>query len=306
MGPQPRARRRQDRGHQAGQRARRRAGLEGRAAERRRPRRAVGHVAGGSDRPHRRGDARRRRERGRPAEAVSDPAPVAIHEDRAPKAAPAITFAAYDEAKADTGAFIGYVNQLLPYVRLDAAEQIAFKRYAGIGMVAGKPYDPAKMDSGVVAAIDSGVTEARGKLEKAMSEVRGAVDPVGTREAFGGDSMKRSISAGFDLHRVARNEIVEIPIAGDGGGDPFEKGAKYRLVFPPGQLPPVDGFWSLEMISVPDVRFFENPVNRFVIDSRMTGLKKNPDGSIEIAIQRETPGPDSSRTGCPRANPVSR
>ena len=210
----------------------------------------------------------------------------------APKAAPPVTFAAFDEAKADTGAFIGYVNQLLPYVRLDAAEQIAFKRYAGIGMVAGKPYDPAKMDSGVVAAIDGGVTEARGKLEKAMSEVRGAVDPVGTREAFGGDSMKRSISAGFDLHRVARNEIVEFPIAGDGGGDPFEKGAKYRLVFPPGQLPPVDAFWSLEMISVPNVRYFENPVNRYVIDSRMAGLKKNADGSVEIAIQRETPGPE--------------
>ena len=208
------------------------------------------------------------------------------------KPAPAITFAAFDEAKADTGAFIGYVNQLLPYVRLDAAEQLAFKRYAGIGMVAGKPYDPAKMDSAVVAAIDGGVTEARGKLEKAMAEARGAVDPVGTREAFGGDAMKRSISAGFDLHRVASNEIIEFPIAGDGGGDPFEKGAKYRLVFPPGQLPPVDGFWSLEMISVPVVRYSDNPVNRYVIDSRMTGLKKNADGSLEIAIQRDTPGPE--------------
>ena len=268
-------------------RPRRRPGLEGCAAQRCRAGRAFGDLVGGRDGPHRGGDS-------------GDGASVAdlqkqfrilplsqFTKGAAPKAAPPITFAAWDEAKADTGAFIGYVNQLLPYVRLDAAEQIAFKRYAGIGVVAGKPYDPAKMDSGVVAAIDSGVTEARGKLEKAMSEVRGAVDPVGTREAFGGDSMKRSISAGFDLHRVARNEIVEFPIAGDGGGDPFEKGAKYRLVFPPGQLPPVDGFWSLEMISVPNVRYFENPANRYVIDSRMAGLKKNADGSVEIAIQRE-------------------
>lgn len=220
----------------------------------------------------------------------------------APRAAPPITFAAFDEAKAETGTFIGYVNQLLPYVRPDAAEQLAFKRYAGIGMVAGKSYDPTKMDSAVVAAIDAGVTEARGKLEKAMADVRGAVDPVGTREAFGGDAMKRSISAGFDLHRVARNEIVEFPIAGDGGGDPFEKGARYRLVFPPGQLPPVDAFWSLEMISVPDVRYLDNPVNRYVIDSRMTGLKKNADGSIEIAIQRESPGPELESNWLPSPN----
>ncbi len=219
----------------------------------------------------------------------------------APKAAPPITSAAFDEAKAETGAFIGYVNQLLPYVHTDAAEQLALKRYAGIGMVAGKPYDPAKMDSGVVAAIDAGVTEARGKLEKAMADVR-AVDPVGTREAFGGDAMKRSISAGFDLHRVARNEIAEFPITGDGGGDPFEKGARYRLTFTTSQLPPVDGFWSLEMISVPDVRYLENPVNRYVIDSRMTGLKKNADGSIEIAIQRETPGPELESNWLPSPN----
>jgi hypothetical protein len=210
----------------------------------------------------------------------------------APKPAPALTFPAWDDAKADSGAFVGYVNALLPFVRLDAAEQVAFKRYAGIGMVPGKPWDPAKMDSGVVAAIDAGVTDARNKLEKAMADARGAVDPVGTREAFGGDTMKRAISAGFDLHRIAKSEIIELPITGDGGGDPYEKGAKYRLVFPAGQLPPVDGFWSLEMISVPDVRYRENPVNRYVIDSRMAGLKKNADGSLEIAIQRETPGPE--------------
>jgi len=210
----------------------------------------------------------------------------------APKAAPPIAFPKWDDAKADTGAFVGYVNALLPFVRLDAAEQVAFKRYAGIGMVAGKPWDPAKMDGAVVAAMDAGVNDARTRLEKAMADARGAVDPVGTREAFGGDSMKRAISAGFDLHRVARSEIIELPITGDGGGDPYEKGAKYRLVFPAGQLPPVDGFWSLEMISVPDVRYRENPLNRYVIDSRMAGLKKNADGSLEIAIQRETPGPE--------------
>lgn len=50
--------------------------------------------------------------------------------------------------------------------------------------------------------------------------------------------------------------------------------------------------WSLEMISVPDVRYRDNPINRYVIDSRMPGLKSNPDGSLEIAIQRESPGPE--------------
>jgi hypothetical protein len=209
-----------------------------------------------------------------------------------PKPALPATFPAWDDARADSGAFIGYVNALLPFVQLDAAEQIAFKRYATIGMNPGKPWEPAMADAAVVAAIDGGVTEGRGKLEKAMAEARGAVDPVGTREAYGGDAMKRAVSAGFDLHRIGRALILEVPITGDGGGDPFEKGAKYRLIFPAGQLPPVDGFWSLEMIGVPNVVYVENPIHRYVIDSRMPELRKNPDGALEIAIQRDSPGPE--------------
>ena len=157
LGTQPAARRREDERAKARQRARRRSGLERRAAQGYRPRRARRHLAVGVT--------------GRTAAATpGDAASVAALQQQfrivplsrfaktaAPKAAPPITFAAWDEAKADTGAFVGYVNALLPFVRLDAAEQVAFKRYAGIGMVAGKPWDPAKMDSAVVAAIDAGV-----------------------------------------------------------------------------------------------------------------------------------------------------
>jgi len=56
------------------------------------------------------------------------------------------------------------------------------------------------------------------------------------------------------------------------------------------------------MISFPDVRHLENPVNRYVIDSRMTGLKKNADGSIEIAIQRESPGQELESNWLPSPN----
>jgi hypothetical protein len=208
----------------------------------------------------------------------------------APKPAPAPALPRWDEARGDGRDFVAYVNALLPYVRPDPAEAMALRRFAAIGMGAGRAYDAATLDPALVAAIEGGVAEAKARLEKAMADARGAVDPVGTREAYGGDPMKRAVSAGFDLHRTAREEIAEFPITGDGGGDPFEKGAKYVLRFPPGQLPPVDGFWSLEMITVPNVGLVANPLDRYVIDSRQADLARAADGAIEITIARDDPG----------------
>lgn len=200
-----------------------------------------------------------------------------------------ITLARWDDTKASGAGFVTYVDALMPYITPDAAEKIALARFGGVG-IGSHPFDPATIDSAVAAAIAAGVIDAEGKLEKAMAEARGAVDPVGTREAFGGDPIKRAVSSGFDLHRTARAEVLEAPLTGDGGGDPFERGARYKLQFPAGKAPPVDYFWSLEMIIVPQVRLVDNQLNRYVIDSRTPGLKTAADGSLEILIQRDSPG----------------
>jgi len=200
--------------------------------------------------------------------------------------------ARWDDSKAGSAGFIGYVNALLPFVTPDPAEKVALARFAAIGIGPARAFDPSAIDSGIAAAIAAGVGEAEGKLEKAMAEARGAVDPVGTRDAFAGDPMKRAVSAGFELHRTARAELLEAPLTGDGGGDPFERGARYRLKFPTGKMPPADYFWSLEMIIVPQVRLVDNALGRYVIDSRMPGLKTAADGSIDLLIQRESPGGD--------------
>jgi hypothetical protein len=63
---------------------------------------------------------------------------------------------------------------------------------------------------------------------------------------------------------------------------------RYRLHFPPGQTPPVDAFWSLILYGA-DYFLMRNPMNRYSISDRTEGLVRNPDGSLEISIQREAP-----------------
>jgi len=54
---------------------------------------------------------------------------------------------------------------------------------------------------------------------------------------------------------------------------------KYALHFPPGQLPPVNAFWSLTMYKMPKSLLVANPIDRYLINSPMLPqLKKDADG----------------------------
>src|SRR6059058_2227806 len=67
----------------------------------------------------------------------------------------------------------------------------------------------------------------------------------------------------------------------------------YTLTFPAGQLPPVNSFWSLTMYDGKSQLLIENPIDRYLINSPMLpGMKKNPDGSLTLHLQKDSPGAD--------------
>ena len=68
---------------------------------------------------------------------------------------------------------------------------------------------------------------------------------------------------------------------------------RYLLRFKKEEMPPVTAFWSLTMYeTMKDMRgfFTANPINRFSIGDRTRGVKYNEDGSLDIYIQRDSPG----------------
>jgi hypothetical protein len=75
---------------------------------------------------------------------------------------------------------------------------------------------------------------------------------------------------------------------------------KYALRFPPGQLPPVNAFWSLTMYNMPKSLLVANPINRYLINSPMLPqLKKDADGGLTLYIQNESPGKDKEANWLP-------
>ena len=108
---------------------------------------------------------------------------------------------------------------------------------------------------------------------------------------FGQDYLFRARVAVGGLGALPRHEAMYMRAVAPGGRPRFGDGA-WRLNFPPGQLPPVDAFWSLTMYEATAQGFFltENPLGRYAIGDRTKGLRRNADGSLDIWIARQDPG----------------
>ena len=83
----------------------------------------------------------------------------------------------------------------------------------------------------------------------------------------------------------------------DAEGKPYDGANKYVMHFPRRQLPPVRGFWSVTMYDS-QYYFVNNPLNRYSISPRQN-LKTNPDGSTDLYLQKDSPGPDKESNWLP-------
>ena len=74
-------------------------------------------------------------------------------------------------------------------------------------------------------------------------------------------------------------------------GRRFDGRRGHRLRIAPEGLP-TDSFWSLSMYeAMPDGRLFftDNPIGRYTIGDRTRGLRRAPDGALEILLQHAEP-----------------
>ena len=83
----------------------------------------------------------------------------------------------------------------------------------------------------------------------------------------------------------------------DGEGKPYNGANRYALHFAKGTLPPANAFWSVTLYDKDGFQV-PNAINRFAIGDR-DKLKFNADGSLDLYIQNENPGPDKDSNWLP-------
>jgi hypothetical protein len=75
---------------------------------------------------------------------------------------------------------------------------------------------------------------------------------------------------------------------------------RYVLRFAPGQLPPVNAFWSLTMYELPSSLLSDNPLNRYLLNSTMMPqFTRDADGGLTFDVQHESPGKDNEANWLP-------
>jgi hypothetical protein len=105
---------------------------------------------------------------------------------------------------------------------------------------------------------------------------------------YGTDYIQRALIAAIGLGANRPQDIFYAVSVSDGAEQPYSGNFRYVMHFPPGQAPSVNGFWSLTMYDA-DYFFVENGLGRYSLGSR-DGLKFNADGSLDLYIQRHSPG----------------
>ncbi|MFD2077503.1 DUF1254 domain-containing protein [Actinopolymorpha cephalotaxi] len=116
---------------------------------------------------------------------------------------------------------------------------------------------------------------------------------------FGDDFLKRA--AEQSLVGMTCNdpeEAVYLVNFDDADGVRLSGAHRYQLRFAPGCLPPVDAFWSLTAYDT-DLNLIPNPVDRYAIGDRTTGLVYDSDGGLTLYMQAKSPGPDKEANWLP-------
>ena len=176
---------------------------------------------------------------------------------------------------------------------------------AKIGIVPGQDFDASKLDPAVAKGLASVPKPAQDKIMAWMKE------GILAGDAKVSDGWYFTTKTGiYDTAYRQRAFVTAIGLGANRPQDavyPTSEGPdllkkygganKYVLHFNKGELPPVDGFWSLTMYDA-NYFFVPNPINRYNVSQR-NKFKTNPDGSVDVYIQNESPGKDKEQNWLP-------
>ncbi len=113
---------------------------------------------------------------------------------------------------------------------------------------------------------------------------------VTVRTSFGDDLMMRARVARNWIGTLGVDEAMYIMAEVDAEGQALNGAWRYELHFPPGAEPQVGAFWSITLYRRSDCLLAANPIDRYSIGDRTSGLRHDADGGLSISIQAHDPG----------------
>lgn len=233
--------------------------------------------------------------------------PLSAFEHQPAKTAPPVDFAVplSPEDEKTSPKFFENLNFLLKYAPVLPGEQDVRARFAKIGIGPDGDFHADKLSKEKLEAVQAGMADAWAETEAFKKDKldTGQVTSAqlfGTREFLNGNYLYRMAAAVLGIYGNSADEAIYPVLSVDSTGAPLTGAGKYTLRFAPGQLPPVNSFWSLTMYKMPQSLLVANPINRYLVNSPMLpNLVKDADGGITIYVQNQSPGPEKEANWLP-------
>ena len=170
-----------------------------------------------------------------------------------------------------------------------------------IGLEVGKSFDIGKVDPVVRQALERAPEEAQKlmawKFPTIARIANGWSMNTDTMGVYGNYYLKRAIVTQVGLGANLPEDAIYPVNVSDQTGAPTNGAHRYTIHFDKGATPPVAAFWSITMY---DQAGFQvgNTLNRFALSSWMP-FHSNPDGSLDLYFQNESPGADKAANWLP-------
>ncbi|HXE88919.1 MAG TPA: DUF1214 domain-containing protein, partial [Hyphomicrobiaceae bacterium] len=170
-----------------------------------------------------------------------------------------------------------------------------------LGIEPGKRFDIEKVSPAVKKALEAAPKAAQELMEWKLPTLARVANHwsmnTDTMGVYGNYYLKRAIVAQQGLGANLPQDAIYPLSLGDQAGRPLDGANKYAIRFDKATLPPVDAFWSVTLYDREGYQV-ANPLDRFAVSSWMP-FKYDPDGSLTLYIQNETPGKDKEPNWLP-------
>jgi hypothetical protein len=172
-------------------------------------------------------------------------------------------------------------------------DELAFARQAErIGVTLANGFQFENLDAMTIAGLKRAVLNAQSIIEH-KARALAAPQPGGTwivsYDLTNLDDWLFRAAVGWKhVWGDLASEILFPMARADANGQPLSGKLKYTLGFAADQLPPAR-YWRISMYSL-DGFFVDNPIGRYGIGNVAEKLALNPDGSLTINIQSDSPG----------------
>lgn len=180
------------------------------------------------------------------------------------------------------------------------ADAPALNRFEKIGLVAGKDFDPQYMKHDWAKRLpqlsyDLIMLHFLSR-DGEFTRINGWTYTTKAGE-YGTNYIQRALITAIGLGANRPEDAIYPTSLKPSLVENYDGANKYTMRFEKGQLPPVEGFWSLTMYDQ-NMFFIANPINRYSMSVR-TNPTYEADGSLIIYIQNESPGTDKEANWLP-------